>query len=74
MFWGQVGQGRKEKLGCKAEFGQQVGSWARTFAVVGDGFHRKLPRAEFSVKGLVSWFELHDCAWFCTKDRSGIST
>ena len=52
--------GRKERLGYRVEFGQQVGSCARTLAVVGDDFYRNLARVEFSVKGLVSWFELHD--------------
>ena len=38
-------QGRKEKLGYRAELGRQV---------MGDDFYRNLSRIEFSVRGLVS--------------------
>ena len=38
-------QGRKEKLGYRAELGRQV---------MGDDLYRNLSRIEFSVRGLVS--------------------
>lgn len=47
-------QGRKEKLGYRAELGRQVESWVRTLRVMGDDFYRNLSRIEFSVRGLVS--------------------
>ena len=47
-------QGRKEKLGYRAELGRQVESWVRTLKVMGDDFYRNLSRIEFSVRRLVS--------------------